>query len=964
MRPFRVIDVPRRAILRELASCAPRIVRIVAPAGFGKTMLVRQYARRHAHSAACDLLGVRGAADAARRVIAALAAEDGTRAGTLAQAAVAHADDPRRLIAFAVRSWHAQAPPSLFVFDNAEALDDDVDARGFVDSLLSVPNAARRVAIVSRRPPSLRLGRYAQPHEIVSVGIEQLRFSRDEIDRAFARLALTDDAVDAAEQLSGGWPAVTILLGRLALAGHFSAQIAELRALDAGTLFDYLAEHVIDALDARDVDLVLTVVAVGDASDADLAWNDTDHREIAGAVATLSPLIARTPSGRYEAHPLIAALFASRFAGRLATATVVTGERRAARGDAVGAARCFLRAGEDDRAAEALGSCAPFILAQPSPDIADVLTRLDRSTLLRHPGAWNAATLLRAFTIDDTTWLDEAETVWRAVDERTPLPVAIGVLNSLANVYYNVGRFDDARVAVAAFCARIRASQPVLADAVEAFWCDCIPVITARSSDLTHLRPRIEPLLTNDVTRAFWAYDIEARIARLHGDRQRERALLDDALEHAERSGLAGVKVVCMLDAAFGAWLAGEDASCARYAERLAATLTPLVERGASFFLACLRGDGATAVPTGSEKRKTRAYAYVIAAALATTPDERTRLAHAAVADADRSAQPFAQILARIALSQCDGDHRGNALTEATALAAAADSAELRAAVRAVADGRAERGAFGPLVRRFAASRVRAVEVHVFGGTVSRDGVAVALSDREHQLLVALAVSHGPASRNDLLERLWPERDAVAATNLLKVYVNRLRKRLGTRRFVELGANGYSLAGNVHVDVAEAEDALRVGAGLPLDPVQRARLAAVHRAVTRPRLERMRAWPWFGPVDARLARVAADVTRTLCDDACAGGRYGDSVAYARALVDADPCDEDARELLMRVRVSAGDSDGAARELADFADVLARTLETSPSARLTALTASCAVTGTASDIDLPEHARPVHRAAHP
>lgn len=65
--------------------------------------------------------------------------------------------------------------------------------------------------------------------------------------------------------------------------------------------------------------------------------------------------------------------------------------------------------------------------------------------------------------------------------------------------------------------------------------------------------------------------------------------------------------------------------------------------------------------------------------------------------------------------------------------------------------------------------------------TVLRDGVPVALTNKEYALLEYLLLQHGNAvSRVTLLEKVWSAEKA-AGTNVVDVYVNYLRRKLNDR---------------------------------------------------------------------------------------------------------------------------------------------------------------------------------------
>ena len=69
-------EVKRRSLIGAFRTARPRIVSIVAPAGFGKSTLARQFlAEAGGEFVVCDCAGLVQPGDFARRILAALADE-------------------------------------------------------------------------------------------------------------------------------------------------------------------------------------------------------------------------------------------------------------------------------------------------------------------------------------------------------------------------------------------------------------------------------------------------------------------------------------------------------------------------------------------------------------------------------------------------------------------------------------------------------------------------------------------------------------------------------------------------------------------------------------------------------------------------------------------------------------------------------------------------------------------------
>jgi ATP/maltotriose-dependent transcriptional regulator MalT len=112
-------EIPRNALLDRLRKAKPRIIALVAPAGFGKSTLARQIMEHHEGVAICDCARLVDDLDFARRIISTLADEDPERSATLSQRQLLLGDDsasPEARVAIAMAAWRDRARSSIFVF--------------------------------------------------------------------------------------------------------------------------------------------------------------------------------------------------------------------------------------------------------------------------------------------------------------------------------------------------------------------------------------------------------------------------------------------------------------------------------------------------------------------------------------------------------------------------------------------------------------------------------------------------------------------------------------------------------------------------------------------------------------------------------------------------------------------------------------------------------------------------------
>ncbi|MDQ6942334.1 MAG: LuxR C-terminal-related transcriptional regulator [Candidatus Eremiobacteraeota bacterium] len=249
---FRPIDRPR--VLDRLATAAQyRIATIIAPAGFGKSVAVRQFLTTVPSSVVYDVLPdaatllpfVRGFADALESIVPALrrslaTALDGARSS----------EAPGRDLAAWVAT-HIRSLDTLIVVDDLHNGEGDPEISRFIASLVDRTRDGPRWLFSSRSPLQLPVASWlAYGESDLVVDAVDLRFTIDEAKQSAraTRVAVRDDELEQILGLIDGWPAA------LTFALRTSTRASDLRAVSAGTremVYRYLAEQVWHSLDDR-----------------------------------------------------------------------------------------------------------------------------------------------------------------------------------------------------------------------------------------------------------------------------------------------------------------------------------------------------------------------------------------------------------------------------------------------------------------------------------------------------------------------------------------------------------------------------------------------------------------------------------------------------------------------------------------------------------------------------------------
>ena len=218
--PTRPGTVPRPSLIERLARDDSRpIVSVVAPAGYGKTTLLSQWAERNGHAfawvsvdeadndAKVLLTYIAEALDAVQpvggRVFDALASPASSVPGSVM---------PRLGAAFS-----SMTAPVVLVVDDVHALHDS-ECRAALSVLAEHVPDGSRLAFAGRNEPPLRIARLRAEGRITEIGPGDLALTRDEASSVLraADVALGADDVAELHRRTEGWP-VGLYLAALCL---------------------------------------------------------------------------------------------------------------------------------------------------------------------------------------------------------------------------------------------------------------------------------------------------------------------------------------------------------------------------------------------------------------------------------------------------------------------------------------------------------------------------------------------------------------------------------------------------------------------------------------------------------------------------------------------------------------------------------------------------------------------------
>lgn len=990
----------RRALARKrLLQCVrvvePRLLWLVAPAGWGKTTFAEGLLAKSAHRFLCDCRGVGDAVEFGRRIIDALNSP-GTREQPPLQQSFPFGDDGADAPRAAVARWAQDCDPTTFVFDNAECLGADPALLDLLARLLRHPHPARRVVVATREKLEVPSSGFAPPNEVLSFSAYDLRFDDDEIRTLFGNM-LHSEAVDPAceptvgvqpernavrhiAEMTAGWPVAVLLLVRAAREGRLAAALTEMHEAPSATLTQYFAREVVERFAVREQDALIAAATFESRLAFPLRFGDVPGKALergAGATAppsfpALGPLspggvpgsassggasgfwpsggivsfpLVDTPfvtvgeNGRTVVHPLIRALAAVSYGARARSLASERAERCRRYGESSAAARLYLWLGDSATAAAVLRDCPPFLGGALSAEVADVLAAFDAPELERHPIVWSAATFARVGKIDNERWIDECRRVYTRLPAAGSMRARLGVTCAYAYAVGMLGRFEEGHSALAVLLAAAATATPEERDAARAFatlWLVAFDLWRGEPVDLERLQRTIEPLLGDDALRALWSCDVLAFRCRMYGDRFGERVALEAAGDAAAQSALPAVRAFVRTEAAFGAWLAGEHDRFEQILAALEADTLALEHGDARFFVDCARGQVENVGPAQATPRR-RCTAYLIAAAAAKDRKRAASSATAALEAADEARSAYHQVIARVALALVDEGRSQALLEEALRIAKEHRNFALEASLQSRRANGEHATMLTPLCKRFEHFRgapSTRVSLSLAALTVSDGGDIVALSPRETAALARIVLASEPLRAHALGVALWPEqRNATAAA---KVCVERLSRKLGEGAVLAL-QSGYTLGPEASVDLFLAEHVLRTVTARDV-LTSDARMALERsRTALRPRFPAFAlGWKWFEPYAERISTAYRESLAALAADALLRDDVGAATACAQELLAHDPCNEFGCEVVLTGARRRGDFSAALSTFRRYEAALRSELDMAPPERLRVL----------------------------
>ena len=448
--------VPRARLLRRLAAAdRATVVLLRAPAGYGKSTLLTQWAA--AEQRACARIELRDlaagsrvpVADAVAAIAEALDAVEPLAPGPLAALTSAAAVD-RPLLRTLAGALASRRTPLLLTLDDAQLLRGP-DAEVLLELLAARIPPGSLLALAARAEPPLPLARLRTDGLLLELGAAQLAFDAHEsrllLRRAGVRLSAAD--LETLVARTEGWPAGLVLAARVLKDSHGAA--ADFTGADE-IVAAYVREQLLGGLAPPARELLLRSAPLerlsGELCDAILQRRGSGLllRELAHGNMPLAPLDRAERA--FRLHPLVVdALLAE--LRRSDTAWERQAHRRASawherRGDAGHAIDHAIAAGDAPHAAALIRATLPAqALGSGRARLTAWLEALGRDRVTAAPDLALAAALERLVAAR----ADDAARLAAAAPQQAAGPAIVRALlarDGVARMQADAGRGLDA----------------------------------------------------------------------------------------------------------------------------------------------------------------------------------------------------------------------------------------------------------------------------------------------------------------------------------------------------------------------------------------------------------------------------------------------------------------------------------------------------------------------------------------
>ena len=891
----------RRGLQERVLRSAAEIVFLHAPAGYGKTTFARQLAG--GHPGECLTLD--------------LASGSAEIASCWKAGGILLADDLDRL--------------------------EEARAAGALRELLAKRPAGARLILCSRTalPSPIRLTDFVAPHLTLTLRSDDLSFGEDETRSALEHY--TEPAVAALQAFTSGWPAAVGLLAGAPPSKPMLDSDDRAPPFAMPQFHDFLEEQVFAQIPASTLRALLIACGMSGARSFEIqdAAAESDDDRVCSTLIRTYQLAAIDEQDRVLVTPVLAQAARAKRAGEMRAALVAMAGGLEGSGLLDRAAQAFVCAGKLPEAEALLGRIDPEFSNRVAISLRLPHAQFD-AALSWYPHVWSALFVERTFVDPPAQVAREARDM---LDARRP-DSPDSVVNNFVALAATALRVDSRMDEVDAVLERARPLGSPLSGA-DLRLLAVRALLAARLGHFERAKElwrKMQRHATSGEATSYALFRVDAFALRARGEWFEECLLLEQMIDLARKSQVASSIGIALGEAAFGAWLAGDEERLAKFAAQFELHVRQAWLPGFESFRRALRGEEPAEMARHGIAPWDARSLLVLAARTPGRAGEQ--YARRGIELSDRGRLAFPRVLCRLACAfRLDGDQRRPLLDEAAAIAATIESEPLQQCIARLNAGDLSDGMLAAFTARFmgdgvsdapAGAGTGALHVNISNGTFFLNDRPLEMPEGSALLLIALALAQRPLGRDELYEMLWPDANQSAAAGALKMSVHRTRQRLGRAGDIVAEHGCYALGPLATVDLAEAEGLVSQIARRQVSGPQRRRAEHFYEMMQLGRPGWLTRCEWFVPHEYRIQSITRALGGFLGEKALDERDFAYALDIARTLFKLDPLDESGCALAIKAHLGLGNRAAARNQLRDYQTFLAAELGAEPSPELLGL----------------------------